>query len=55
MISVGEVEDDDLEYPSIEKLLLACSSDEEIDYRFSEFLAERDIKNMWFEIGQLFR
>lgn len=55
MISIGNVEDDDLEYPSSEELLLACSLDEEVGYRFPKFLAEIDMRNLWFKVGQFFR
>lgn len=49
----GNVGDDDLESPSSDELLLACSSED--GYRFPEFFAETDTRNPQFEVGQLFR
>lgn len=54
-IPVGEVGDDDLEYPSSEQLLLDCPSDEKVGYRFPEFSVETDMWNPQFEVGQRFR
>ncbi|XP_022843153.1 uncharacterized protein LOC111366681 [Olea europaea var. sylvestris] len=45
---------DDLECPSSEELLSGVSSDDEVDYRFSEFTADMDIRDPRFEVGQLF-
>ncbi|CAA3003200.1 Hypothetical predicted protein [Olea europaea subsp. europaea] len=55
--AVGEVKDDDLQYPSSDdlqcpssdELLLACSLDEEVAYCFLEFLANLDTRNPQFE------
>ncbi|XP_022899367.1 uncharacterized protein LOC111412673 [Olea europaea var. sylvestris] len=47
-------EADDLECPSFEELLLAISSDDEVGYRFPEFSSEMDIRDPYFQIGQLF-
>lgn len=54
-IPVGEVGDNDLEYPSSQELLLDCSLDEEVDYCFLEFSVEIDMRNPQFEVGQLFQ
>lgn len=33
---------------------LECSFEEEVDYRFPEFLAKTDMRNPQFDVGQLF-
>lgn len=45
---------DDLECPSSEELLSVVSSDDEVGYRFSEFVAETDMRDPQLHIGQLF-
>lgn len=55
LVDVGEVDDDDLHCPSCDELLLAYSSNEEVGYRFPEFLTEANVRNPQFEVGQLFR
>lgn len=47
-------EDDDLEYPSSEELLSDISSEDEVGYLFPEFMAETDMRDPKFQLGQLF-
>ncbi|CAA2934785.1 Hypothetical predicted protein [Olea europaea subsp. europaea] len=42
---------DDMEYPSSEELLSDVSSDDKVGYRFSEFMAETDMRDPKFEVG----
>ncbi|CAA3019856.1 Hypothetical predicted protein [Olea europaea subsp. europaea] len=44
----NDMEVDDLEYPT-EELLSQCSSDDESGFRFPQFFAETDMKNLQFE------
>lgn len=45
---------DDLEYSSSEELLSNILSDDGVGYQFLEFMAETDMHNPKFQVGQLF-